>query len=136
MALPEEGRVGEEVKIDRLQCVVGKSRETAAAHLQRADVWVGKAHFQPGELMAEKTDIEDGVVGDEDTAGDEIIKTREGLLRYDGTQFDGNRADLDDPVAVPWRKPLGFKIDDHVPAEGVRRIFPGEGAHLRTMAIF
>ena len=48
----------------------------------------------------------------------------------DGAAFDGDGADLDDPVALPRRKPGRFKIDDYVAAERIRRSFSGDGADL------
>ena len=64
MALPDKIGVGEEVQVDRLQGVVRKAGEAAAAHLQRADVPVGETHLQPGEFVAQEGDLEGGVVGD------------------------------------------------------------------------
>jgi hypothetical protein len=87
VVLPEEGRIREQVQIDRLQCVVGQAWEAQVAHLQCADVAMGKAHFQPGELIAQEGDLEGGVMGDEDAAGDEVIKPWEDLLGF-GLAFE------------------------------------------------
>ena len=43
----------------------------------------------------------------------------------DGAVFDGNRADLDDPVAVSRRKPCGFEIDDHMAVKFAHAFFRG-----------
>jgi hypothetical protein len=147
VVLPVEAGLRKEVQVDRFQRAVDQAGEAEAAHLQRTDVPVGKAHFQPGELVAEKADVEGGVVCHQDAVGNEGAEAREGLLRrrlacehlvgdavdrlddgrdrdpgvdqgceflYDGAVFDGNRADLDDPVALPRRKPGCFEIDDHM----------------------
>ena len=80
MALPEEIRVREKVQVDRLQGVVRKAGKKATAHLQRADMPVGEAQLQPGELVAQEGDLEGGVVGDEGAVGHEGGKAAEGLL--------------------------------------------------------
>ena len=49
--------------------------------------------------------------------------TIEDLGSTNGTLLNGDRTDLDDPVASPRPEPRRFEIDDDVPAEGVRRIF-------------
>ena len=158
MVLPEEGRVGKEVQINRLQGAVRQAGEAEAAHLQRADVPVREAHLQPGELVAEKADVEGGVVGHQDAVCNEGAEERENLLRFglarehlvgdamnrlydrwdrdpginqgrefpdDGTVFDGDRADLDDPVALSRRKPGRFDIDDHMTVKCAHSFFRG-----------
>jgi len=44
-----------------------------------------------------------------------------------GREFanDGNRADLDDPVAMSRRKPCGFDIDDHMAVKFAHAFFRG-----------
>ena len=147
MVLPMESGLGEEVQVDRLQGTIDQAGEAEAAYLQRADVPVGKAHLQPGELVAEKANVEGGVVGHQNTVRNEGAEEWQDLLRFglalkhlvgnavdrlhngwnrnprvdqgrefsdDGAVFNGNRADLDDPVALPRRKSGRFKIEDHM----------------------
>ena len=147
MVLPDEGGILEQVQINRLQRAIRQAGEAEAAHLQRADVPVGEAHLQPGELVAEEADVEGGVVGHQDTVRNESTEEREDLLRFglagehlvgdavdrlddgrdrdpgvdqgrefpdDGAVFDGDRADLDDPVALSRRQSGRFEIDDHM----------------------
>ena len=82
MALPEEVGVREKVQVDRLQGVVRQVQKATAAHLQGADVPVGKAQLQPGELVAQEGDFKGGVVSDEGAIGDKGGKAPEGLLCF------------------------------------------------------
>jgi hypothetical protein len=163
VVLPNEVSVREQVQVDCFQCVVGQAGEAEAAHPQRTEVAMREVHLQSRELVAEETDVECGVVGDEGAVRDEGVKAREDLLRRglsfehfvgdpmdrlhlrrdrdsgvdkrreflrDGAVFDGDRADLDDPMAMPRRKPGCFEIDDHVPVERVHPIFDADDSFL------
>ena len=59
----------------------GSRGKKATAHLQRAEMPVGKAHLESCEFVAEEADVKDGVMGHQDTVGDEGVKARENLLR-------------------------------------------------------
>ncbi len=81
MALPEEVGLRKEVQVNRLQCVAPQAREAPPAYLQRAEAAVREANPEAGELVAEKADVEWGVVGHEDAVPDEPSKKGQGLLR-------------------------------------------------------
>lgn len=127
VVLPEEGGIGAEVQIDCLQGVVHEAREVAPAHLQCAEMSVGKGHLQPRELVAEEADIEGGVMRDKDAAGDEIIEPREGLLRF-GLAFEHL---IGDPVdGRTCRRNRDSGIDERREFSDNGAVFDGDGADL------
>ena len=71
----------EKMSIDRYQFVISQVREARPTHFEGADGSVGQSRPESFEFVAEKAQVEGGVMGHKDAVPDEGRQCRKDFLR-------------------------------------------------------
>jgi hypothetical protein len=127
VSLDASGQCSDKMPVDGIQFVIRQTREPLAAYFQGADMWMIENEFLPMKLLANKTRIEFGVMGDKNAVPDKCLKFRHYNFRFrlPGQHFPCDAVDL---LGLPGDWPInmdqGAEFFHHVPA------FNGYGADL------